>query len=74
MNRFVNKWLVCALALAMGSAAYAQVGKQIVKHGTLALGAYSDFSFLNSMDVWYNDGADMKKSAAADAAIEDAEQ
>lgn len=74
MNRFVNKWLVCALALAMGSAAYAQVGKQIVKNGTRALGASSEFSILNSMDGWYNAGAAMKQSAAAAAAIEEAAQ
>ncbi len=76
MNRTSAKWLVCALALTLGVAAYAQTGNQVAN--ALKLGAKglesgakgkNPLSALDTMDAWYKAGAAAQNSARVSAAI-----
>lgn len=66
MNRLAVKWLVFLTVFAVSSAAYAHVGKQLVKSGTRALGSTAgERSILGTMDGWYESGAALKRSVSA---------
>lgn len=70
MNRLSIKWLVCVLAVAVSSGAYAQVGKQAIKAGAKAVSKRTEGSILNAMDNWYNSGEALKRTASAREALE----
>ena len=71
MIRLSGKCLVFLAAVALSSSAYAQVGKQIIKSGSRALGSgVAEKSVLNTMSQWYKAGAAVRGASAAAASVD----
>lgn len=70
MNRLPIKWLVCMLAVAATSCAYAQAGKQVIKSSAKALSkktVAAEGSALKALESWHNAGAALKNSGVGEA-------